>query len=102
MQGRRQMVRCTRDICRSSSSANGALLVDSKLSVMGRSSCAAALAAVICAGRVSLDSAGVGAGDGWGTTADRSAPADCIGSPHAAAVGSPLWKGVQSSWVQDL
>jgi len=46
------VLRRTLDICRSSSSANGALLVASTLSAMGRSSCAAALAAVTCAGRV--------------------------------------------------
>jgi len=46
------VLRRTLEICRSSSSANGALLVASKLSAMGRSSCAAALAAVTCAGKV--------------------------------------------------
>ncbi len=45
---------------------------------------------------------GLGPGTGGVTTPDRCAPAGCIGSPHVAAVGSPLGKGVQCSWVQDL
>ena len=56
----------TLDICRSSSSANGALLVASKLSAMGRSSCAAAVAAVTCAGRVDTRR-GLWAGHRWGS-----------------------------------